>query len=102
RTVAPERHTPCRPDALPISKAGGIGVIAGSGLEPDELAEEIRSARKIAGDGVIGVNIMVAVSALKELVHVALREGLDLVIAGARTEEHTAELHSRENIVCPI
>ncbi len=72
------------PLAGAVAKAGGIGVIAGSGLEPDELAREIHSARRIAGEGgVIGVNIMVAVSAFKELVHVALREGADLIIAGA-------------------
>lgn len=71
------------PLAGAVAKAGGIGVIAGSGLKPEELAQEIRSARKIAGDGIIGVNIMVAVSAFKELVHVALREGADLIIAGA-------------------
>lgn len=71
------------PLAGAVAKAGGIGVIAGSGLEPDELAAEIRAARRIAGDGVLGVNIMVAVSAFKELVQVALREGIDLVIAGA-------------------
>ncbi len=71
------------PLAGAVAKAGGIGVIAGSGLEPAELAEELRLARSIANGGVVGVNIMVAVSAFKELVHVALQEGADLIIAGA-------------------
>ncbi|MDP2232817.1 MAG: nitronate monooxygenase [Actinomycetota bacterium] len=66
-----------------VAKAGGIGVIAGSGLEPEELAAEIRRAREIAEGGVVGVNIMVAVKRFAELVHVALEEGIDLVIAGA-------------------
>jgi len=66
-----------------VAREGGIGVIAGSGLEPQELRDEIRKAREIANGGVIGVNIMVAVKRFAELVHVALEEGIDLVIAGA-------------------
>jgi len=71
------------PLAGAVAAAGGIGIIAGSGLEDDELRNEIRNARAIAKGGVVGVNIMVAVSRFKELVHVALEEGIDLVIAGA-------------------
>lgn len=71
------------PLAGAVAAAGGIGVIAGSGLSVDELREEIRHARSIANGGVVGVNIMVAVSAFKELVQTALDEGIDLVIAGA-------------------
>ena len=70
------------PLAAAVAKAGGIGVIAGSGLSTDELREEIRCARAIT-DGVIGVNIMVAVRNFSDLVHAALDEGIDLVIAGA-------------------
>lgn len=70
------------PLAAAVAEAGGIGVIAGSGLEPEELASELRAARAQT-DGVIGVNIMVAVTAFKELVQVAIREGADLIIAGA-------------------
>lgn len=70
------------PLASAVAQAGGIGVIAGSGLEPDELAAEVRAARA-ATDGLIGVNIMVAVRKFKELVHAALREGADMIIAGA-------------------
>lgn len=66
-----------------VAREGGIGVIAGSGLEPQELRDEIRAAREIANGGVVGVNIMVAVKRFAELVHVALEEGIDLVIAGA-------------------
>jgi nitronate monooxygenase len=64
------------------AKAGGIGVIAGSGLTTDELAAEIRAA-KAATDGVIGVNVMVAVRNFADLVKTALAEGIDLVISGA-------------------
>lgn len=70
------------PLASAVAQAGGIGVIAGSGLEPDELAAEVRAARA-ATDGLIGVNVMVAVRKFKELVHAALLEGADMIIAGA-------------------
>lgn len=70
------------PLAAAVAEAGGIGIIAGSGLSVDELRAEIRAARA-ATAGVIGVNIMVAVRKFKELVQAALDEGIDLVISGA-------------------
>ncbi len=70
------------PLAAAVAEGGGIGLIAGSGMQPEELSEEIRSARADT-DGVVGVNIMVAVSNFKQLVHAALEEGIDLVVAGA-------------------
>lgn len=70
------------PLAIAVAEAGGVGVIAGSGLTPAELAAEVRAARE-ATRGVIGVNIMVAVRIFKELVHAAISEGADLIIAGA-------------------
>jgi len=71
------------PLAAAVAAAGGIGIIAGSGLSVDELRDEIRRARAAANGGIIGVNIMVAVRKFSELVHAALDEGIDLVIAGA-------------------
>lgn len=70
------------PLASAVAEAGGIGIIAGSGLSVEELRLEIRRARA-ATDGVVGVNIMVAIRAFKEMVQAALEEGIDLVIAGA-------------------
>lgn len=70
------------PLATAVARAGGVGIIAGSGLTPAELAAEVRSARA-ATDGVIGVNIMVAVRIFKDLVHAAIAEGADLIVAGA-------------------
>ncbi len=70
------------PLAGAVSKHGGLGVIAGSGLTVDELREQIRQARA-ESDGVLGVNIMVAVRKFKELVQAAIDEGIDVVIAGA-------------------
>lgn len=70
------------PLATAVAQAGGIGIIAGSGLSHDEMAAEVRTARA-ATTGVIGVNVMVAVRAFKDLVRTALTEGADIVIAGA-------------------
>lgn len=70
------------PLAAAVAQAGGVGIIAGSGLSTAELTEELRSARAVT-DGVVGVNIMVAVRAFKELVQTAMAEGADLIIAGA-------------------
>jgi NAD(P)H-dependent flavin oxidoreductase YrpB (nitropropane dioxygenase family) len=70
------------PLAAAVASAGGIGVIGASGMSADELRAEIRRARKL-GQGVIGVNIMVAVRNFAELVKAALEEGIDLVISGA-------------------
>ena len=70
------------PLAAAVAQAGGIGLIAGSGLTPDELSKEIRAARRLT-DGVVGVNIMVAVSVFKDLVAAALESGADLLVCGA-------------------
>lgn len=70
------------PLAAAVASRGGIGIIAGSGLSPEQLREEIRTARA-ATDGVIGVNIMVAVRNFADLVKAAIEERIDLVISGA-------------------
>jgi nitronate monooxygenase len=70
------------PLATAVANAGGIGIIAGSGLELDEMASQVRTARA-ATSGIFGVNVMVAGRAFPELVKTAMREGADLVIAGA-------------------
>jgi NAD(P)H-dependent flavin oxidoreductase YrpB (nitropropane dioxygenase family) len=70
------------PLAAAVAEAGGVGLIAGSGLSVDELRDEVRRARE-ATDGVVGVNIMVAVRIFKDLVQAAIAEGVDMVVAGA-------------------
>lgn len=70
------------PLAAAVARAGGIGLIAGSGLEPDEMRDEVRAAHA-ATDGLVGVNIMVAIRKFKETVHAALEGGADLIVAGA-------------------
>jgi len=70
------------PLATAVAQAGGVGIIAGSGLSVDELRDEVRRARA-ATSGVFGVNVMVAVRKFRDLVRAAMEEGADLVIAGA-------------------
>lgn len=91
------------PLAGAVAKAGGIGVIAGSGLSVDELRREIATARDIAEGGVVGVNIMVAVRAFKELVRTAMSEGIDMVICGAGFSRDVFQWGTEFNVpVVPI
>jgi NAD(P)H-dependent flavin oxidoreductase YrpB (nitropropane dioxygenase family) len=82
--------------ASAVANAGGIGVIATAGIgmfEPDwdknpkqadkrALQKEIRKA-KARTDGIIGVNIMVALSDFDDLVQCAVDEGANLLFLGA-------------------
>lgn len=70
--------------AAAVANAGGIGLIAASGMEEKELRTEIRLARKLTGGkGIIGINCMVAARAFKDLIVTAAQEGVDLIVAGA-------------------
>ncbi len=82
--------------ASAVANEGGIGVISAAGigmLEPDfnrdfkeankrALRREIKKAREMTA-GVIGVNIMVALSDYYDLLQVALDEGADVVFLSA-------------------
>jgi len=82
--------------ASAVANEGGIGVIGAAGigmLEPDfrsnfeeankrALKREIRKAKKKT-NGIIGVNVMVALSDFSNLVRVAVEESADLIFAGA-------------------
>lgn len=70
--------------AAVVANEGGIGLIAASGMEEQELRTEIRLARKLTnGKGIIGINCMVAARAFKNLIVTAAQEGVDLIVAGA-------------------
>ena len=82
--------------ASAVANCGGIGVISTVGIgmnEPDfkkkqrianrrALKSEIRLAREKA-DGIIGVNIMVALTDFEDHVDIALEEGVDVIFMGA-------------------
>jgi len=82
--------------ASAVAECGGVGVIATAGIgfrEPDlqtnfreanirALRREIRQARA-ASNGVLGVNIMVALSNYDDLAATAVQEGVDIIFSGA-------------------
>lgn len=82
--------------ASAVASAGGVGVIGTAGIgmmEPDfdssykkanqrALRKELKKARE-ATDGIIGVNIMVALTDFVEMLNIAIEEMVDLVLMGA-------------------
>lgn len=66
-----------------VAREGGIGLIAGSGMEMDEVRNEIRIARSIAEGGIVGINTMVAATEFMDVMKTAAEEGIDLLVAGA-------------------
>ena len=82
--------------ASAVANEGGIGVIATAGIgmnEPDfssnyleanirALRKEIRKARE-STKGILGVNIMVALSNFADLVRTSIEEGIDIIFSGA-------------------
>lgn len=68
--------------AVPVANCGGIGVIGGSGLPPEELLEDIKKA-KAETDGIVAVNIMYAMKDFYELVMSSIDAGIDMIITGA-------------------
>lgn len=71
------------PLAAAVANCGGIGVIAGSGMSANELIDEIKRARKLSPNGIIGVNIMFVAREFIELVEASISAGIDLIITGA-------------------
>lgn len=82
--------------ASAVANEGGIGVIAAAMIgmgEPDlaanpveanvrALKNEIRKARSLT-KGLLGVNIMVALTHFSEIVTAAIEEGIDFIFSGA-------------------
>ena len=66
-----------------VAREGGIGLIAGSGMELDEVRNEIAIARSIANGGIVGINTMVAASGFRAVMETAAKAGIDALIAGA-------------------
>lgn len=79
-----------------VADEGGIGVISTAGVGMDEanfdsdylraningLRSEIRKA-KSSTNGILGVNVMVALTNFADMVRVAVEEGIDIVFSGA-------------------
>lgn len=66
-----------------VANAGGIGVIGATGMDPEELRDEIRQARKISPTGIIGINIMYAAREFANVVRTTIEEKIDIIFTGA-------------------
>lgn len=80
-----------------VAKEGGVGIISTAQIgfrEPDfaedsqtanlrAIGKEFEKARKIAPEGIIGFNIMVATKNYAEYVKTAVKAGADIIISGA-------------------
>lgn len=65
-----------------VSKDGGLGIIAGGGMEPELLRENIRKAR-IVTTNPIGVNLMLMRPDIEEQINVCIEEKVEVVTTGA-------------------
>lgn len=92
--------------ASAVANAGGIGIISGVQIgfrEADfdrntqaanlrALVKEIRRAKELSPDGIIGVNLMVAIKNYADMVRVCVEEKVDLIISGAGLPKDLPEL----------
>ena len=81
-----------------VARCGGVGLVAAAGIalnsefyegnnylqaEPEAFKAELKKAYEIAPDGVIGVNVMVALADYEELVRAAADGGAKVIVCGA-------------------
>jgi nitronate monooxygenase len=81
-----------------VAKCGGIGLVAAAGIglnsdhfngsnylqaEPEAFRDELAKAYRIAPDGIIGVNVMVALADFETLVEAAIEGGAKVIVCGA-------------------
>ncbi len=65
-----------------VSRDGGLGIIAGGGMEPNLLRENIRKAKAITSNP-FGVNLMLMRPDVEEQVNVCIEEGVKVITTGA-------------------
>src|SRR5512134_1847129 len=81
-----------------VAKCGGVGLVAAAGIglnsefyngnnyfhaDTDAFKAELAKAYRIAPDGIIGVNVMVALSDFEQLVAAAIDGGAKVIVCGA-------------------
>jgi NAD(P)H-dependent flavin oxidoreductase YrpB (nitropropane dioxygenase family) len=81
-----------------VARSGGIGIVAAAGIamnsphfkgnnyfqaDSEALKTELAKAYEIAPDGIVGVNVMVALSDFEQLVAAAVDGGAKVIICGA-------------------
>lgn len=102
-----------------VAKCGGIGLVAAAGIalnsdhytgknyfqaETQAFQTELKKARAIAPDGIIGVNVMVALSDFGPLVKSAIEAGAQVIVCGAGLPLSLPELtaHAPDVALVPI
>ncbi|MFV0344355.1 MAG: NAD(P)H-dependent flavin oxidoreductase [Anaerocolumna sp.] len=89
-----------------VSSYGGVGVISTAQIGFSEadydknpleanlrmIGEHIKKARKLAPNGILGVNIMVATQHYAKYVKEAIKNGIDIIISGAGLPTELPEL----------
>jgi NAD(P)H-dependent flavin oxidoreductase YrpB (nitropropane dioxygenase family) len=81
-----------------VARCGGVGLVAAAGIamnsefydgstylqaEPEAFKAELKKAYEIAPDGIIGVNVMVALADFETLVRAAIDGGAKVIVCGA-------------------
>ena len=81
-----------------VARCGGVGLVAAAGIalnssfykgnnfvqaDAEAFKAEIRKAYEIAPDGVVGVNVMVALADYETLVKAAIEAGAKVIVCGA-------------------
>lgn len=102
-----------------VAKCGGVGLVAAPGIalnsglyngrnyfQADAAAfkAELAKAYEIAPDGIIGVNVMVALSDYEQLVKAAIEGGAKVIVCGAGLPMNLPELtaHAPDVALVPI
>lgn len=102
-----------------VARCGGVGIVAAAGIalnspefdgtnyyqaEPTALKAELEKAYRIAPNGIIGVNVMVALSDFEALVRASIEGGAKVIICGAGLPLTLPELtaHAPDVALVPI
>ena len=94
-----------------VAKAGGVGIISTAQIGYREedfdrnpaaaneraIAGEMKKAREISGDGIIGYNIMVALKEYASHVKAAVKAGADIIISGVCSKQK-----KRKQTICVV
>ncbi|MBI6872869.1 NAD(P)H-dependent flavin oxidoreductase [Clostridium aciditolerans] len=100
-----------------VANEGGIGIISGVQIgyrEPDfetntkeanvrALKNEVRRAKELSPKGIVGVNLMVAITNYDEMVKACVEEQVDIIISGAGLPLTLPKLVEGSNVkIAPI
>jgi NAD(P)H-dependent flavin oxidoreductase YrpB (nitropropane dioxygenase family) len=71
-----------------VAAEGAVGLLAGTsmmapGKGPETMYKQIKEARRLAGNGIVGVGIMYVVSQFEHILDAAIEAKVDLVVIGA-------------------